>query len=184
MFLIILSLTYPHKIKLVNAPTPKLRRLHVMFDECLISVGIIYKTLFIQLLMKGYARNVSHINTLWYWNFSCVILYLSDSTLRISTLCTVLVIIYKKRPIHADGIQNSLARSSTELDKGWEVIQTTTYMSPNHRSKVYRSKVHVIGHKSITNLTEGKSVVWRLERKNPWDYLPSQTVHLNSLRAL
>ena len=25
------------------------------------------------------------------WNFSCVILYLSDSTLRISTLCTVLV---------------------------------------------------------------------------------------------
>ena len=29
--------------------------------------------------------------TPWYWNFSCVILYLSDSTLRISTMCTVLV---------------------------------------------------------------------------------------------
>ena len=28
--------------------------------------------------------HVSHIHTPWYWNFSCVILYLSDSTLRIS----------------------------------------------------------------------------------------------------
>ena len=24
--------------------------------------------------------NVSHIYTLWYWNCSCVVLYLSDST--------------------------------------------------------------------------------------------------------
>ena len=34
--------------------------------------------------MKGQARNVSHIHTLWYENFSCVILYPSDSTLCIS----------------------------------------------------------------------------------------------------
>ena len=26
----------------------------------------------------------------WYWNFSCAILYLSDSTLRISIFCTAL----------------------------------------------------------------------------------------------
>ena len=46
---------------------------------------------------KGLGQNVSHIYTYTprYWNFSCVILYLSDSTLGVSTLFTVLVKVYR-----------------------------------------------------------------------------------------
>ena len=38
--------------------------------------------------------DVSHISTLWYWNCSCVILYLSDSTSRTSIFAQFLLPLY------------------------------------------------------------------------------------------
>ena len=40
--------------------------------------------------MKGEARNVSYIFSPWYWNFSCVVLYLSDSTLHTCELFSII----------------------------------------------------------------------------------------------
>ena len=40
-------------------------------------------------------RSVSHISTPWYWNVSCVILYLSDSTVR-TTFCARFLLGIKK----------------------------------------------------------------------------------------
>ena len=54
--------------------------------------------------MKGQARNVSNIYTPWYWNCTCVLLYLSNSTLRTSIFCTVLV----KKSCHSKSIRNRL----------------------------------------------------------------------------
>ena len=36
------------------------------------------------------ARNIIYISTRWYWNFSCVILYLSDSTSRSSSFAIII----------------------------------------------------------------------------------------------
>ena len=51
---------------------------------------------------------------------------------------------------------------SSEFDQGSEVIKTPTSISPNHRSKFDPSKVHAIGHKSITNLQRVSRLISRM----------------------
>ena len=46
-------------------------------------------------MIKGEARNVSHIYTPWHCDVFCVILYLSDSTLRISIVAQFLLYFFR-----------------------------------------------------------------------------------------
>ena len=90
---------------------------------------------------------LSRIYTLWYWNFSCVMLHLSYSTLRISTLCTVLVIVciaeenklyligfavfanWFDRPITSNGVNRELACPFAASQAQFHLQRTKNYPS-------------------------------------------------------